>query len=178
RRISRTIPARAGGWPRSTAARARRSTPCSRRPRAWPHCVDAARRGACSPRSGGGAPGSRGGPGRMRKAPSASPRPAAARRAGVPGPEAKGLGRFAALCRGEWGEDASLRGRLGDWARGRFTRAEAQACDLDAVARTAASLAPLLGHLCALEPLRLGLARQVLGDLLAEVEARDRKSVV
>jgi ATP-dependent helicase/nuclease subunit A len=85
------------------------------------------------------------------------------------------LAAFAERCRAEWGDDASLAQRLRKWAARELTKGEERALrDPQALQAAARELAPLLAHLCALDPERLDLARPVLRALLREVEERLR----
>ncbi len=88
---------------------------------------------------------------------------------------AAALADFAEVCRGGWGEDGKLSERLRKWGKGDFVRAEHQAVgDPAAVVAASRALAPLLDHLCEMDPERLDLGRRLLGELLVEVETRLR----
>jgi ATP-dependent helicase/nuclease subunit A len=88
---------------------------------------------------------------------------------------ADGLAGIAERCRKLWDEDETLGERARRWGEGTLNAGEAKAvADADGVAAASRELAPLLRHLCAIDPERLELGRRLLGGLLAEVESRLR----
>jgi ATP-dependent helicase/nuclease subunit A len=93
---------------------------------------------------------------------------------GDPWPDAEALGRFRERLHPEW-ERAELV-RLRAWARGELGVTEQALVGQRRreLALAAASLLAIVDHLLRLEPRRLGLARDVLAGLLAEVEERLR----
>jgi ATP-dependent helicase/nuclease subunit A len=85
------------------------------------------------------------------------------------------LADFAEHCRREWADDEALGKRLAKWGSGEFVQAEERAVgDASAVAAASRELAPLLQHLCRIDPELLELALRLLRGLVAELESRLR----